>query len=339
MSEFFAGTNTEVGFKGYLEEYFAPLQKVYIIKGTPGSGKSTLLKRLAAGCTEKGYEVHRIRCSSDPASLDGIILPEKGFAVADGTAPHVLEAKNPLAREILVDVGRFMDEKKIDSAAVLKAAERKSVHYARGYGYIKCAVAADRNRVSVISEGLDKEKLFAFANRFYGKNLRSAEKGGAVFRVASAFTGKGMQVCDPFPCKNRVFFIKGGRGCEGMFIDMLKEIAAEEKEKVTLCPHPTDSKKLSGIYFRGSGAYVTAKETENGEDLCLSRFFKKGELSDSRSTLKENGSLVKTAFLLAEKEFALAAEYHGVLEQNYISAMDFSHIEGEYTRLLKALTE
>ena len=96
MSEFFSGTNTEVGFTGYLEEYFSPLKKVYIIKGTAGSGKSTLLKRLFSGASEKGYEVHRIRCSSDPSSLDGIILPERGVAVADGTAPHVLEPRHPM---------------------------------------------------------------------------------------------------------------------------------------------------------------------------------------------------------------------------------------------------
>ncbi len=339
MSEFFAGTNTDAGFKGYLDEYFAPLNKIYIIKGTPGSGKSTLLKRLASGAAEKGYEVHRIRCSSDPVSLDGIILPEKGVAVADGTSPHVLEPKFPLAREILVDVGRFMDEKKIDSAAVLNAAEQKSKHYSRAYGYIKCGVTAERNRVSVISEGLDTEKLFSFANRFFGKNLCSDKKGGAENRVASAFTGKGLCSCDPFPHKNRLFSLKGGRGCDGMFLDMLREIAAEQKEKITLCPHPTDSRRLDGIYFHGAGAYVTAKETDDAEILNLSRFFKKGTQSESRAALKDAAVLVKTAFSLAENELALAALYHGVLEQNYIAAMDFSLLDSEYTRLIKALTE
>ncbi|MBO5981438.1 MAG: hypothetical protein J6Q24_03215, partial [Clostridia bacterium] len=83
-TEFFAGVNTEKGFCGYLEGYFNQGDRVYIIKGTPGSGKSTLMKNLASDCEKMGFAVHRILCSSDPESLDGIYLPEKKRGIADG---------------------------------------------------------------------------------------------------------------------------------------------------------------------------------------------------------------------------------------------------------------
>ncbi len=338
MSEFFAGTNTEVGFTGYLEEYFSPLKKVYIIKGTAGSGKSTLLKRLFSGAAEKGYEVHRIRCSSDPSSLDGIILPERGVAVADGTAPHVLEPRHPMVREFLVDVGRFMDESKLCRENILLAAKEKSTHFTRAYGYIKSAVFAERNRASLLSEGLDIQKLYSFANRFYVKNLRG-ERGNIQYRVANAFTGKGIQVCNPFPKAKRTLFLNGCRGCESVFLDMVKDIALSENQKITLCPHPTDSKRINGIYFHGREAYLTANKQEEGESVNLSRFFIKGYFSSSRTLLKDSGVLVKTAYALAEKELSYASHFHGLLEQNYIPAMDFSMLEGEYIRLLKAVTE
>ena len=143
-TEFFAGVNTENGFKGYLEEYFWDADRLYIIKGTPGSGKSTLMKRLASDCEKKGFLVWRILCSSDPASLDGIYLPEKRTGIADGTSPHVLEPKYPLAKEILFDTGRFIDAKKLDKEGIISLSCHKAECYKKGYGYIKAAVCAER---------------------------------------------------------------------------------------------------------------------------------------------------------------------------------------------------
>lgn len=339
MSEFFAGTNTEAGFKGYLEEYFAHLNKIYIIKGTPGSGKSTLMRRLAAECEERGYEVERVYCSSDPSSLDGIILPEKGYAVADGTAPHVLEPKYPLAREILVDVGRLMNTKNIDSNGIIKASAKKSRHYSRAYGYIKSAVEAGRNRESTAAERIDTQKLLSFAERFYKRKLCSDTAGGVSVRVAAAFTGKGLQVLDPFGEQKDIYVLAGCRGCEGYILDIFKSIALKAGERVVLCPHPTDSKKINGIFFCGKRVYITATKSEKGEKLSFSRFFEKETATDTRALLKESACLAENAYALAERELSAAAYYHGVLESLYAPAMDFSLLDGEYSRLVKLLTE
>ena len=99
MSDYFAAANSAHGFVSWFDDIFAPetLGRTYILKGGSGTGKSTLMKRAAARCEEAGGEVERFRCSSDAASLDGVILRLGGdsAAILDGTAPHLRDPRYP----------------------------------------------------------------------------------------------------------------------------------------------------------------------------------------------------------------------------------------------------
>ena len=90
--DFFLGTTTPAGFKGYFEPLRQePGMQMYLIKSGPGCGKSTLMKRLAVKAEQKGEPIQRIHCASDPDSLDGVIFLDKRAAIVDATAPHVME--------------------------------------------------------------------------------------------------------------------------------------------------------------------------------------------------------------------------------------------------------
>lgn len=302
-TEFFAGTNTDKGFCGYLEHYFEDAERLFIIKGTPGSGKSTLMKRLARDCEEKGFTVWRILCSSDPESLDGIYLPLLKRGVADGTSPHVLEPKHPLAKEILFDTGRFIDAKKLDKEGIISLSCHKAECYKKGYGYIKAAVCAER----ACKKTQKKE-----TEGFFKARLLSSLKGGADYRVSAAFTRKGIVLCNPFPqAEERVVVDE----------DVLNEIillSRRFEERVTLSPHPTHSDRFNGVYFHGKNIYITA-EKEEGEPQGI--------------------ETAARAYALARKAFGEGAVCHGKLEEIYSSAMNFSALEEEYPVLLQGLTE
>ena len=72
----FMGANSPIGFCSFFEEIYNPYKNhhPYIIKGGPGTGKSTVMKKVARKAEEKGYDTELIYCSSDPSSLDGIIV-------------------------------------------------------------------------------------------------------------------------------------------------------------------------------------------------------------------------------------------------------------------------
>jgi len=100
----FAGGNTSKGFFSYYD-YVLPQEKaerIFILKGGPGVGKSTFMKKIAEGLCSEGCDMEYMHCSSDPGSLDGVVFPKKGVAIIDGTAPHIVDPKNPGAVDEII---------------------------------------------------------------------------------------------------------------------------------------------------------------------------------------------------------------------------------------------
>lgn len=139
--EIYLGANTPEGFFSYFEPFADYVRKLYIIKGGPGSGKSTMMKKIARFAEDSGVRTIWIYCSSDSDSLDGVFLPDHGIMYVDGTAPHVLEAKTPGAREELIDFGQCFDTSML-SAKLEQIQKENNVlfsHYSRCYKYLKAA--------------------------------------------------------------------------------------------------------------------------------------------------------------------------------------------------------
>ena len=86
----FLGANSPEGFVSRFNAAYRldGSWRAYIVKGGPGTGKSTLMKKLAKAALTQGIEVVLAPCSSDPASLDAVLMPGIRCCVMDGTAPH-----------------------------------------------------------------------------------------------------------------------------------------------------------------------------------------------------------------------------------------------------------
>ncbi|MGE5507842.1 MAG: hypothetical protein ACM3RP_05080, partial [Chitinophagales bacterium] len=107
----FPGGNTSRGFYSFYDHITGPeIRSIYVIKGGPGVGKSTLMRRIADELSLRGYTIEQHHCSADNNSLDGVVAPELGLALIDGTAPHVVDPKHPGAIDTIVHLGDFWDE-------------------------------------------------------------------------------------------------------------------------------------------------------------------------------------------------------------------------------------
>ena len=104
MDRYYLGSNTYKGFYSLYEEAIAPLDRVFLLKGGPGTGKSSLMKKVMKEGLNRGYSVECWHCSGDPNSLDGVLLKELGLAVIDATAPHAVEPKIPVAKEVIINL-------------------------------------------------------------------------------------------------------------------------------------------------------------------------------------------------------------------------------------------
>ena len=115
---FFLGGHSPEGFVSLFDQLDKSREgwRKIIIKGGPGSGKSTLMKRCAAAMNEAGHRLETIPCASDPDSLDAVIDWDAKIAMADGTAPHVIEAAYPGAFETVVNTADAWEEDKLQES-------------------------------------------------------------------------------------------------------------------------------------------------------------------------------------------------------------------------------
>ncbi|HEY8345519.1 MAG TPA: ATPase [Bacillota bacterium] len=107
----FAGGNSSSGFHSFYDQIVkADASRVFLLKGGPGVGKSTFMQQISDTMRQKGYGLEYYHCSSDPDSLDALVIPELQTALIDGTAPHVVDPKNPGVVEEILNLGQFWNE-------------------------------------------------------------------------------------------------------------------------------------------------------------------------------------------------------------------------------------
>ena len=194
---FFMGANTPTGFYSLFDGLYSARDgwRAYVVKGGPGTGKSTLMKKIAAEADGRGLFCERIHCSSDPDSLDAVIIPGLKTAVADGTPPHVIEPAYPGACERLVDLGAFRDDKKLRDCAgeIIEKTDLNAAEHKRCVGFMAAAkcMSEDANRFALAA--LRPDKLEKYASRMAQSRFASAasREGAEKRRFLSALTPEG----------------------------------------------------------------------------------------------------------------------------------------------------
>jgi KaiC/GvpD/RAD55 family RecA-like ATPase len=108
---YFAGAITPFGFSGFFDRLISGynLQKLYILKGGSGLGKSTFMKKFAENfASNNNHNIDYIHCSSDPDSLDGVVIVDLGIGMIDGTYPHIVDPAYPGIVDEIVNLGEYI---------------------------------------------------------------------------------------------------------------------------------------------------------------------------------------------------------------------------------------
>src|SRR5690554_4674737 len=107
IKHMFPGGNTTVGFYSYFDQIlpYENANHIYSLKGGPSVGKSSIMKKIGKKMTELGYSLEYHHCSSDPNSLDAIVIPKLKVAFLDGTSPHIVDPKYPGVIDEIVNLG------------------------------------------------------------------------------------------------------------------------------------------------------------------------------------------------------------------------------------------
>ncbi len=339
--EFFAGANTKQGFFSLFDEVFKDSQRLYILKGSSGCGKSTFMKRIAKKAEEKRLDYHLIFCSADPNSLDGIIIPPLKVAVADGTAPHIMDVKYPCVRESIINLGQFWDESKLlpRRAEIMGLTDLKGCHYKNAYRALSAAGTVESLEDEIFNPCLDRKRLDNFAFRFAEKLFVSHGERRNIF--ASAFTCQGEKsICVSKEVKT--LYTVSGRGGKA-FLRALQEIAAEKDLGAIVGLNWLDPSLAELIYIPETQTAVSSISDYRCEGcvkthtVSIDRFINKNALSLVKNRLKGLGKLKKQLLDEAEEELLSAKETHDEIESIYIPAMNFDAMNEFTESFIKSL--
>ncbi len=332
--EYFAGANTRHGFVSLFDECFKNTERLYILKGSSGCGKSTLMRRVAGRAQKLGLQVDYIYCSADPESLDGVILPTLGIAVADGTSPHVMDVKYPCVRETIINLGQFWNESQLmpKREEIIELTDRKSAHYKNAYKCLSALGSVEDMKKQLLSRTLMRDKMdaivFRIAERVTGR------KGKTRSLFATAFTSNGLQTLPVFGEVKTLYHVNGN--LSELFMSAFVRAVNELGTSCIISNTAIDPSTPDAVYFEETKTLVTnlavppCKSASEEKTISTSRFTDNAVLASIRAKLRALEKLSSELLAEAKNELANAKSVHNDIERIYIPAMDFKSLD-EYT--------
>lgn len=340
-TRFFLGTNSPQGFVSRFDQldYGDPQWHTFLIKGGPGCGKSSFMKRLASLFSERSPRMEEIACSSDPDSLDALILPEWKVSIADATAPHVLEPRYPALSESILSFGDFLDPLKLKpySETIRRISQLTSKNYTQATNCLAAAKSFlnDSSRLEVSC--LNLEKLSAYARHFAARHFprRSASAGQEKVRFLSSINSQGMTfLSDSIPslCPKLCLICDDCGGAAPLFLSALRSHALENGYSPITCfcplsPHSKIDHLLLpelGIAFLTENRFHDLSGLQPERRIHARRFWEDDVLHRHKKRISFNNKAAAQMIGQAVGSLSENKELHDQLEELYLSAMDFS---------------
>lgn len=361
QKEYFAAINSSRGFISFFDSIFAGRDRLYIIKGGPGTGKSTLMRKVADEAEKNGMDSELIFCSSDPSSLDGVIIPSLDTAIVDGTAPHLMDASLPGTKDEILNLGQFWNSDELyarrDDIELL--GKRKSKAYKRVFTYLSAMGEIESDRFNIISERIDTDKLCAYAQRITDSISRSEKKHGRPdispeintspeIRATGAVSMDGYTYLPTFErISGTQYRITDRLGIGHMLLDEISSLLIKRGIFFTAALDAPFERKC-GIMIPGADCCITFANKMSGYETVsdggttvhsvnMNRFLYSGSVSELKSELHR---IEKYKVLLnaeVSSAFESVRKNHFEIEKIYKSAMNFTGVDKATKQIIRKI--
>lgn len=348
---YFVCANSSNGFVNFFPQVLCDMEKVYIIKGGPGTGKSTMMKRIGEHFEKKLCDVEYIRCSSDPKSLDGVIIRELKVLIADGTAPHVIEPMAVGAIEEYVSLSGAMDSRYLKEYkdVILAVKDKTKECYEKMYESLKEGKKVHDSIEKVYIEKTDFHELEHLKDILCEeifRNCKPRERGNISHRFFGALTCDGSvnYIEELTESLETRYLIKGraGTGKSTFLKGLIKEAGKYGTDaEVYHCSFDPDSldmvifPELNIGIFDSTAPHEIFPSREN--DIILDFYetaVEPGTDEINEKLIKELNEKYKGHLKNARECLKTAQELHKGLEKIYIDAMDFKKIDRITERII-----
>ena len=349
----FPGGNTSKGFYSFYRYVLSQddAKRILCIKGGPGTGKSQLMKKIAAYFSKKGYTIEYHHCSSDPNSLDGVLIKELNIALLDGTSPHIVDPINPGAVDEILNMGDALDMYVLskNKKEIISLNKEIGKNFKRAYRYLGSAKCIHDDWSSLNYESLDSNKISNIIENLKN-NIFKSDKigyGGERHLFATAITPDVIityadQLSSEFKKK---YVLTGGPGFGKT--DILKFIGSSGQKKgffIEYMHDPFVPERIEHIFIPELSTCIISNNEINqdnytGIEYNLFDYTKSNLPSSKIDDIKYNSNLF---YELVNKSISLihnAHILHDELESYYIKAMDFSVANDIYDNVIKKLSK
>ena len=342
VPSFFLGANSPAGFYSLYSELISPAlaRRIYLIKGGPGCGKSTLMRQVERQAQQAGLAVQRILCSGDPDSLDALLLPEANIALADATAPHVLEPKFPGVVEQYVDLGSCYDHRGLQEVReeIMSCMTGYPACYRRAYRCLEAAFELSEDVRSTLLTPQLSQRLSRRARGILRRELKpkkNGEKGQATRRFLSAVTHKGPTTLFDTAralCP-RLYVLQDEYALGHELLMPLLTGAVEGGCDVISCPDPMAPERLQHLLIPEVGLGFVTSTTRCPFDGPCERRVRLDSAPESallHSTRPRLQFALKVSAALAQEavtSLAQAKKMHDELEGLYNPYVDFGRVK------------
>lgn len=331
----FPGGNTASGFVGFFEDLRRQAKRTVILKGGPGVGKSTLMGKVGKQYEKRGLTVGYYHCSGDPDSLDAVLVPQAGFLILDGTAPHIVDPIAPGAKDGILNLGVCLDEEALAENAeeIVALTKQISACYAQVYRYLKAAKQLRDDAAAVYSAAMPETQK-RMLEREWVSLLPNAEAGGETHAFAQAITWKGVLQRLDAVLTDTTFCLDVPWGFDADSVLRPVWQAAERRGILRTAYHdPLEADKLAhvtvgGVCFTGVAAPGAA---------VFAPVFAPDVLRREASRLAFDRAAFDLMRNQAVEALAQAKGLHDTLERFYIDAMDYDRLDEIKAAFLDAL--
>ncbi len=321
----FPGSNTAAGFAGFFESLRGAAQRTVILKGGPGVGKSTLMGKVGKHYERLGLDTDYYHCSGDPDSLDAAAVPEAGFLILDGTAPHIVDPVFPGARDGILNLGVCLDEEQLaGQAEEIESLNREiSGCYQRAYRYLRAALAVREDAAAVYRAALAEKEKHALQKELTAL-LPAAGPGPESHAFCQAITWKGVAQETDALLNETACCLDVPWGFDAdVILRPVWDAASRRGMARTAWHDPLDADKL-GHVTAGNTVFTTAVMMDG---MLFTPGLDENLLRNEASRLAFDRAACDLMTNQAVEALAQAKQKHDELERYYIDAMDYDRLE------------
>lgn len=322
--------------RGFVSEFLSNCKndyKTYIIKGGPGTGKSSFMKKVATQAEENNESVIYCPCSSDPDSLDGIILENSKIMIIDGTAPHTVDPLYPAVCQEILNFGEFWESDKIQNKAeIIKITDQNKALHQVASRYIKAAGEMLYDNFKTATACCNTKKCESFAQKLC-KNLfvKTNRTPKETVRFLGGITPKGYVAFPQTINHNLIIISDEYFAVTSYILDIIRQIVLSNGYEIITLKNPFFPEMIDHIIIPEINIAVVSENQfihfkTNQRRIHARRFYDNRLLHQSKNRIKFNkrigNELLQSAYFTLSK----AKTVHDELEKHYINAMNFEKL-------------